>query len=122
MEESGLEKEEVLCALEAFVEVDSIDRPVAGKNGGDNGSHLSLGDQIPDERCSNSQIINKIAVEQLLELQTADMGSKGTEIDRTALYGGSYSDSDSRSSWHESGGSVSAGKENIAKAPSYDVI
>lgn len=67
MQESGLGKEEVLAALEVFVEVDSIDRPVAGKNGGDNGSHLSLGDQIPDERCSNSQIINKIAVEQLLE-------------------------------------------------------
>ena len=67
MQESGLGKEEVLAALEVFVEVDSIDRPVAAKSGGDNGSHLRLGDQIPDERCSNSQIINKIAVEQLLE-------------------------------------------------------
>ena len=67
MEETGLSKEEVLCALESFVEVDSIDRPVAAKNGGESGNQLRLGDQIPDERCSNSQIINKLAVEQLLE-------------------------------------------------------
>lgn len=67
MEESGLEKEEVLCALEAFVEVDSIDRPVSPKGGGETSNPLRLGDQIPDERCSNSQIINRIAVEQLLE-------------------------------------------------------
>lgn len=67
MEESGLSKEEVLCALEAFVEVDSIDRPVIGKNGGESANSLRLGDQIPDERCQNSQIINRITVEQLLE-------------------------------------------------------
>ena len=67
IDESGLNKEEVLCALEVFVEVDSIDRPVISKSGGESSNNLSLGDQIPDERCSNSQIINKLAVEQLLE-------------------------------------------------------
>ena len=66
IEVSGLTKEEVLCGLEAFIEVDSIDRPISNKNSGETSNNLSLGDQIPDEHCSNSSIINKLTVEQLL--------------------------------------------------------
>lgn len=66
IEVSGLSKEEVLCGLEAFVEVDSIDRPISSKSGGEASNNASLGEQIPDEQCSNNEIINKLTVEQLL--------------------------------------------------------
>jgi RNA polymerase sporulation-specific sigma factor len=46
--------------------VESINRPVSTKADSGASNSLTLMDQLQDERCSENEILNKIALEQLL--------------------------------------------------------
>ncbi len=61
---TGLSKEEILMAMEATTEVESIYQPIA--NGSD-GSPLMLADQLEDDKKSEMDLINRITVVQLLD-------------------------------------------------------
>lgn len=65
MERTGLTAEEILLALEATTEVDSIYRPVHGTTESD-GSPLLLADQLEDVKATETELINRITVTQML--------------------------------------------------------
>lgn len=64
MEETGLSVEEILMAMEATTEVESIYQPV-GFSG--DGNQMLLADQLVDERKCENELINRITVTQMLE-------------------------------------------------------
>ncbi len=64
MEATGLTMEEILVAIEATTEVESIYQPVAG---GSEGSNLVLADQLEDKRTGEADLINRITVRQMLD-------------------------------------------------------
>ena len=57
-----LEKEEIVMALEAGNEVESLHKTVFQKEG----SEISLMDRIPSERDESEGVLNKLMLEQLL--------------------------------------------------------
>ena len=61
---TGLSQEEILMAIEATTEVESIYQPVSS---GNDGSTLVLADQLVDKNRSETELINHITVRQLLE-------------------------------------------------------
>lgn len=61
--ELSLEKEEILLAMEAVTEVDSIDQVIYQGDG----KEISLKDRLADEKDPQEQLLNKILVSQLLE-------------------------------------------------------
>lgn len=63
-EMTGLTAEEILSAIEATTEVESIYQPVGKK--GEEGK-LMLADQLEDQKRSEIELLNRIAVVQLLE-------------------------------------------------------
>lgn len=65
---TGLEYEEIVTAMEASSEVDSIFRPVAGEEG----DTLTLGERLADERQFENPLVNSIALRQVME--TLDEG------------------------------------------------
>lgn len=62
-EETGIEREEIVMALEANGEVESIDKTYAPENG----KETSLVDRLPQEKDSHEILINHMLLEQLLE-------------------------------------------------------
>lgn len=63
---TGLTKEEILEAMEGTKEVESIYRKVGAES--DRGEKsLTLADQLVDERCSESRLVDEITVRQILE-------------------------------------------------------
>ncbi len=63
---TGLSAEDILMAMEATTEVDSIYRPIGQKSDSENGQ-LLLGDQLEDHKMSENELINRITVMQMLE-------------------------------------------------------
>lgn len=61
-----LSAEEILMAMEATTEVDSIYRPI-GTNADSDGSLLILADQLEDTKVSEMDLINRITVVQMLK-------------------------------------------------------
>ena len=64
IQETGLDADEILMALEATAEVQSIYQPIG--NGSD-GGQISIADQLEDSRKNESELINHLTVVQLLE-------------------------------------------------------
>lgn len=62
---TGLSSEDILMAMEATTEVDSIYRPL-GTGGDSDGSPLILADQLEDHKTSEADLINRLTVEQML--------------------------------------------------------
>ena len=67
MEETGLRAEEILSAIEATAEVESLYKPIMGNN---EEGKLTLADQIEDGKENEKTIINQITVKQMLETLT----------------------------------------------------
>jgi RNA polymerase sporulation-specific sigma factor len=65
--ETGFSREEIIETMEFYPVVESINRPVGRETNSGETNSLTLMDQLQDERCSENEIINKIAVEQMLE-------------------------------------------------------
>lgn len=61
---TGLSADEILMAMEATSEVESIYQPIA--SGGD-GSQMTLADQLEDHKKSEVELVNRITVVQMLE-------------------------------------------------------
>ena len=61
---TGLSAEEILSAMEATTEVESLYQPIGGQA---EGSSLTLADQVEDKSVGENVIINQIAVQQMLE-------------------------------------------------------
>ncbi len=61
---TGLTVEEILVAMEATTEVESIYQPVGSQS---DGSQLVLADQLEDNRASENELINRITVLQMLD-------------------------------------------------------
>lgn len=61
-----LTAEEILMAMEATTEVDSIYRPLGG-NSDSEGNQLILADQLEDHKASETDLINRITVAQMLD-------------------------------------------------------
>ena len=66
MKATGLSSDEILMAMEATLEVDSIYCPIGGTADADN-SGLILADQLEDHKASESELINRITITQMLE-------------------------------------------------------
>ena len=65
MKYTALTAEDILMAMEATTEVDSIYRPLGGGSDQD-GNQLILADQLEDHKTSETDLINRIAVNQML--------------------------------------------------------
>lgn len=63
MERTGLSTEEILSAIEATRDVESIYQPVGNQT---DGSKLVLADQIEDDKTGEVDLINRITVNQML--------------------------------------------------------
>ncbi len=63
-EATGLTAEEIVAAMEASCEVESIYQPVG--NGAD-GTKLVLADQLEDKRTGEMELINRVTVKQMLD-------------------------------------------------------
>ena len=63
-EKSGIPAEEIMLAMGACAQVDSISRPV----GTEDGSGLTLLDQLEDKSQTEERLLDRIAVSQLLDL------------------------------------------------------
>ena len=61
---TGLEPDEILMAIEATTEVESIYRPISN---GNDGSEMILADQLEDTRKNEMELINQITVVQMLD-------------------------------------------------------
>ena len=61
---TGLTVEEILVAIEATTEVESIYQPVGNQS---DGSKLLLADQLEDNRTGEVDLINRITVKQMLD-------------------------------------------------------
>lgn len=67
---TGLETEELILAMEACAEVDSISRPLAGEEG----NMLTIEDQLEDKKNFESNLLEHVALEQVLnELKEPEM-------------------------------------------------
>ena len=64
IKETGLSAEEILAAMEASTEVESIYQPIGGQS---DGTQLVIADQLEDTKKSELELINRITVVQLLE-------------------------------------------------------
>lgn len=62
-----LSSEEIMLAMGAMAEVDSISRPLTAGTGHEEGSGLTILDQLEDHRETEDRIIDRIAVRQLLD-------------------------------------------------------
>jgi len=62
--ETGLNAEEILTAIEATTEVESLYKPILGSQ---EDGKLTLADQIEDGRKTEQELINQITVKQMLE-------------------------------------------------------
>lgn len=60
---TGLKYEEIVTAMEATSEVDSIYRPLAGEDG----DSLTLGEKLADEKQFETPIVNSIALQQVMD-------------------------------------------------------
>ncbi len=60
---TGLSMDEIVVAMEATTEVESIYQPVGGQS---EGSQLVLADQLEDGKANEIELINRIAVSQML--------------------------------------------------------
>ena len=67
-EELGVEKEELVQAMEAGGEVDSLYRPIHQKEG----SEIRLLDKIEEEEKSEDKILDRMVLKELLETLNAD--------------------------------------------------
>ena len=65
MKVTGLTAEEILMAMEATTEVDSIYRPLGG-NSDSEGNQMVLADQLEDHKASETELINRITVAQMM--------------------------------------------------------
>lgn len=65
---TGLEYEDIVTATEATSEVDSIFRPLASEDG----DSLTLGEKLADEKQFETPIINRIALQQVMNTLEAD--------------------------------------------------
>ena len=63
IKETGLSMEEIVVAIEAVSEVESIYQPIGGKS---DGNPLILADQLEDGKQSERELINRITVSQML--------------------------------------------------------
>lgn len=63
-QETGLSMEDIVVAMDASSEVESIYQPIAGQQ---DGGKLMLADQLADHRSSDADLINKITVAQMLD-------------------------------------------------------
>lgn len=61
---TGLTTDEILMAMEATSEVDSIYQPVGSSS---DGNQITLADQLEDSKKNETEIINRITVVQLLD-------------------------------------------------------
>lgn len=64
IETTGLTAEEILAAIEASAEVESIYKPIGNQK---DGSPLVIADQLEDNKKSEVELLNRITVSQLLE-------------------------------------------------------
>ena len=64
MEATGLSMEEIVVAMEAGLEVESIYQPVGGST---EGTQLVLADQLEDGRVDEQEMIDRITVRQMLD-------------------------------------------------------
>ena len=64
VERTGLSAEEIVAAIEATSEVESIFQPVRGQA---EGQGLMIADQLEDMKKNEKELINKLTVKQLLE-------------------------------------------------------
>ncbi len=62
-EETGLSMEDIVLAMEACTEVESLSKPVNRPDG----SESTLGERIPGDADATEQIVNHMVTEQLLE-------------------------------------------------------
>lgn len=60
---TGLQYEEIVTAMEAYSEVDSIFRPIAGEEG----EAFTLGEKLADENQFENPIVNSIALKQVMD-------------------------------------------------------
>lgn len=63
-QKTGLSSDEILMAMEATAEIESIYQPIGTNT---EGTQLVLADQLVDKRRSEAELINRITVSQLLE-------------------------------------------------------
>lgn len=78
-EETGLPREEIVMALEANGEVESIDRSA----GTGEGKETSLAERLPQERDSHEMLLNHMVLEQLLE----ELGEKERRLIELRYFG-----------------------------------
>lgn len=64
MEATGLSSEEIVAAIEAGSDVESIYQPIGRQS---DGSQMILADQLEDVRKSETDLINRITVSQMLD-------------------------------------------------------
>ena len=62
-DETGIPREEIVMALEANVEVESIYRSIYQSDG----KEISLVDKLPEKRDENERLLNEILLAQLME-------------------------------------------------------
>lgn len=67
-EETGISMEDLVLAIEACTEVESLSKPVFHTDG----SECTLGERLPGEADATEQIINHLVTKQLLESLTED--------------------------------------------------
>jgi RNA polymerase sporulation-specific sigma factor len=64
--ETGFSREEIVETMEFYPVVESINRPIGRETDSGASNCLTIMDELQDERCSENEILNKIALEQLL--------------------------------------------------------
>jgi RNA polymerase sporulation-specific sigma factor len=64
--ETGFSKAEIVETLEFYPVVESIHRPLTGQSDSGASKTATLMDQLPDVRCTETEIVNKIALEQVM--------------------------------------------------------
>ena len=66
-QETELGREEIVMALESAIPVDSFSRPIGLGTEAAEGGRLTVGDCIEDERCGEREVLDSLAVRQMLE-------------------------------------------------------
>ena len=64
VEQTGLSPDEILMAIEATTEVESIYQPI---NTGIDGNQITLADQLVDSKKNEQELINRITVRQMMD-------------------------------------------------------
>lgn len=75
---TGLEREEIVMAMEANGEVESIDRPFFLSDG----NEVSMVDKLPEKRDDNEKLLNHMLLEQLLR----ELGEEESRLIRLRYY------------------------------------